>query len=172
MNEEMNRKLTQVGPGTPMGNLLRRYWMPIAGVSEFDARSTKPVRLMGEDLVLYKDPSGQFGLVDRRCAHRRADLAYGMVEKSGLRCNYHGWAYDHTGQCIHQPFEDTCMPERNIKAGICIKAYPVQQKGGLLWAYLGPQPAPLLPDWEAFSWENGFTQIVISEVPCNWFQCQ
>ena len=172
MNEEMNRKFTQVGPGTPMGNLLRRYWMPIAGVSEFDSRSTKPVRLMGEDLVLYKDLSGQFGLVDRRCAHRRADLSYGMVEENGLRCNYHGWAYDHTGQCIHQPFEDACMPERNIKARICIKAYPVQQKGGMLWSYLGPQPAPLLPDWEAFTWENGFAQVVISEVPCNWFQCQ
>jgi 5,5'-dehydrodivanillate O-demethylase oxygenase subunit len=172
LTEEKNRLLTRVGPGTAMGDLLRRYWMPIAGVSEFDARSTKPVRLLGEDLVLYKDLGGTFGLVDRRCAHRRADLAHGMVEARGLRCNYHGWAYDQTGQCIHQPFEDTCLPERNIKARICIKAYPVQAKGGLLWAYLGPEPVPLLPDWEAFSWDNGFTQVVISEVPCNWFQCQ
>nr|WP_145552740.1 aromatic ring-hydroxylating dioxygenase subunit alpha [Variovorax boronicumulans] len=172
LSEEKNRLLTQVGPGTPMGALLRRYWMPIAGVSEFDARSTKPVRLLGEDLVLYKDLSGSFGLVDRRCAHRRADLAYGMVEQHGLRCNYHGWCFNQTGQCVSQPFEDTCFPERNAKERVRIKAYPVQSKGGMLWAYLGPQPAPLLPDWEAFSWPNGFAQVVISEVPCNWFQCQ
>ena len=172
LSEEKNRLLTQVGPGTPMGALLRRYWMPIAGVSEFDARNTKPMRLLGEDLVLYKDLSGAYGLVDRRCAHRRADLAYGMVEQHGLRCNYHGWCFNQTGQCVSQPFEDTCFPERNAKERVRIKAYPVEQKGGMLWAYLGPQPAPLLPDWEAFSWPNGFVQVVISEVPCNWFQCQ
>lgn len=172
LSEEKNRLLTQVGPGTPMGELLRRYWMPIAGVSEFAQRSTKPVRLLGEDLVLYKDLSGAFGLVDRRCAHRRADLAYGMVEQHGLRCNYHGWCFNQTGQCVSQPFEDTCFPERNAKERVRIKAYPVEAKGGMLWAYLGPQPAPLLPDWEAFSWPDGFVQVVISEVPCNWFQCQ
>ncbi|RYH42592.1 MAG: aromatic ring-hydroxylating dioxygenase subunit alpha, partial [Alcaligenaceae bacterium] len=104
LSEEKNRLLTQVGPGTPMGKLLRRYWMPVAGVSEFDNRSTKPLRLMGEDLVLYKDLSGTFGLVDRRCAHRRADLAYGMVEQCGLRCNYHGWRFDENGKCLEQPF--------------------------------------------------------------------
>ncbi|KQP36231.1 aromatic ring-hydroxylating dioxygenase subunit alpha [Pseudorhodoferax sp. Leaf274] len=172
LSEEKNRLLTQVGPGKPMGELLRRYWMPIAGVSEFAQRSTKPMRLLGEDLVLYKDLSGAFGLVDRRCAHRRADLAYGMVEQHGLRCNYHGWCFNQTGQCVSQPFEDTCFPERNTKERVRIKAYPVEQKGGMLWTYMGPQPAPLLPDWEAFSWPDGFAQVVISEVPCNWFQCQ
>jgi 5,5'-dehydrodivanillate O-demethylase len=172
LSEEKNRQLTQVGAGTPMGELLRRYWMPIAGVSEFDAQATKPVRLMGEDLVLYKDLSGHYGLVDRQCAHRRADLAYGMVESNGLRCNYHGWAFDAGGRCVSQPFEDTCFPERNTKDRIRIKAYPVQAKGGMLWTYMGPQPVPELPDWEAFSWPNGFTQVVISELPCNWFQCQ
>jgi len=172
LTEEKNRLLTQVGPGTPMGNLLRRYWMPIAGISEFDSRSTKPMRLMGEDLVLYKDLSGTFGLVDRRCAHRRADLAYGMVEQHGLRCNYHGWCFNQTGKCVEQPFEDTAFPERNVKDKVTIKSYPIETKGGLVWAYMGPQPAPLLPDWEAFSWENGFSQIVVTDVPCNWFQCQ
>ena len=172
LSEEKNRLLTQVGPGTPMGNLLRRYWMPIAGVSEFDSRSTKPVRLMGEELVLYKDLSGTFGLVDRRCAHRRADLAFGMVEQCGLRCNYHGWRFDETGKCMEQPFEDTCFPGRNAKDRVTLKSYPVQVKGGMLWTYMGPQPAPLLPDWEAFSWPQGFAQVVLTEVPCNWFQCQ
>ena len=75
-------------------------------------------------------------------------------------------------ECIAQPFEDTVAPARNTKASIRTQAYPVKCKGGLLWAYLGPLPAPLLPDWEAFSWPNGFVQVVISELPCNWFQCQ
>lgn len=172
LSEEKNKTLTQVGPGTPMGVLLRRYWMPIAGITEFDTRTTKPLRIMGENLVLYKDLSNIFGLVDRNCPHRRADLSYGMVEKCGLRCNYHGWAFNETGKCVEQPFEDTCFPGTNAKDKVSIKSYPVQQKGGILWAYMGPQPAPQLPDWEAFSWDNGFSQIVVSEVPCNWFQCQ
>jgi 5,5'-dehydrodivanillate O-demethylase oxygenase subunit len=172
MTHDQNKLLTQVSSGTPMGELLRRYWMPIAGVSEFDTRTTKPIRLLGEDLVLYRDLSGTFGLVDRRCAHRRADLAHGMVEKCGLRCHYHGWAYDQTGQCTEQPFEDTVFPDRRIEIKVAIKAYPVQLKAGMIWAYLGPQPAPLLPDWEPFSWTNGFVQIVTAEVPCNWFQAQ
>jgi 5,5'-dehydrodivanillate O-demethylase oxygenase subunit len=172
MTEEQNRLLTRVSKGTPMGELLRRYWMPIAGASEFEKLDTKPLRLLGEDLVLYRDLSGNFGLVDRRCAHRRADLSLGMVEKFGLRCHYHGWAYDHSGQCTSQPFEDTTMPEKNLKCAIAIKAYPVQVKAGLVWTYMGPTPAPQLPDWEAFSWNNGFVQVVVTQVPCNWFQCQ
>jgi 5,5'-dehydrodivanillate O-demethylase len=172
LTEEKNRLLTRVGPDAPMGQLLRRYWMPIAGASEFDTLSTKPVRLLGEDLVLYKDLSGAFGLVDRRCPHRRADLALGMVEDEGLRCAYHGWCFGHGGQCLAQPYEDAAHPELRTRERIRVKAYPVQVKAGLLWAYLGPQPAPLLPDWEPFSWDNGFVQVVISEVPCNWFQCQ
>jgi 5,5'-dehydrodivanillate O-demethylase len=172
LTEENNRLLTQVGPGTPMGDLLRRYWMPIAGASEFEQRSTKPVRLLGEDLVLYQDLSGNFGLIDRHCPHRRADLAFGMPEKDGLRCNYHGWAFDATGQCLHQPYEDVAFPERKLKARIRTTAYPVAVKAGLVWAYLGPLPAPLVPDWEPFSRDNGFVQIVLAEVPCNWLQCQ
>ncbi len=173
LTEEQNRKLTRVGPGTPMGELLRHYWMPIAGVSEFDGTlGIKPVRLLGESLVLYKNLLGGYGLVDRQCPHRRADLANGMVEAEGIRCSYHGWCFDASGQCVAQPFEDATAPERNMKARIRTRAYPVQAKGGMLWAYLGPMPAPLLPDWEAFSWPNGFAQVVLSEVPCNWLQCQ
>jgi 5,5'-dehydrodivanillate O-demethylase oxygenase subunit len=172
LSEEKNRQLTQVGPGTPMGELLRRYWMPIAGASEFDKSATKAIRLLGEDLVLYKDKSGTFGLVDKQCPHRRADLTFGMVEACGLRCNYHGWQFDETGACVSQPFEDIANPQFRMREKIRIKAYPVQLLGGLVWAYLGPQPAPLLPDWEPFSWPNGFAQIVVSEIPCNWFQCQ
>ncbi|HUZ72978.1 MAG TPA: aromatic ring-hydroxylating dioxygenase subunit alpha [Stellaceae bacterium] len=165
-------ELTKTGAGTPMGALLRRYWWPIAGASELDAAAIKPVRLLGEDLVLYKDLGGRYGLIDRQCRHRRADLTYGYVEDCGLRCNYHGWLYDATGRCIEQPYEDTAHPDARLKDECRIKAYPVAALGGLLWAYLGPQPAPLVPNWEFFTWPNGFRQIVTAELPCNWFQCQ
>jgi 5,5'-dehydrodivanillate O-demethylase oxygenase subunit len=172
LSAEKNKVLTQAGAGTPMGQLLRAYWHPVAGASEFDHSPTKAIRIFGENLVLYKDKTGNYGLVDRHCPHRQADLAYGIVEDCGLRCNYHGWLFDRGGACVEQPFEDLAHPERRMKEKIQIKAYPVQEKAGMLWAYLGDGPAPLLPDWEPFSWPNGFCQIVISEVPCNWFQCQ
>jgi 5,5'-dehydrodivanillate O-demethylase len=167
-----NRLLTEVGPGTPMGNLLRRYWMPIAGASEFESESIKPIRLMGEDLTLYKDSSGTFGLVDRHCPHRSADMSYGIVEDCGLRCSYHGWRFDQDGRCMDQPYEDLAQPEARFRDKVSIKAYPVQEWAGLIWAYLGPQPAPLVPNWEPFTWKNGFVQIVFADVPCNWLQCQ
>jgi 5,5'-dehydrodivanillate O-demethylase len=170
LSAEKNRLLTQVGPGTPMGDYLRRYWMPIAGASEFDTLAIKPVRLLGEDLVLYKDLGGRFGLLDRHCPHRRADLAYGFVEDTGIRCNYHGWRMDEAGRVVEQPYDDIVNPRAR---GRCTtRAYPVKEAAGLLWAYLGPQPAPELPIWEPFTWENGFREVVFSDIPCNWFQCQ
>ena len=172
LSVSQNEMLTKVGAGTPMGALLRRYWMPIAAVTELDDTPTKPVRLMGEDLVLYRDKRGTYGLLDRHCAHRRADLTYGLVEECGLRCNYHGWHYDERGTCLGQPFEETTHPEARYKDRITIKAYPVEAKAGLLWAYLGPAPAPLVPTWEPFTWANGFVQIVFAEIPCNWLQAQ
>lgn len=172
LTAEKNRVLTRVGAGTPMGELLRRYWQPIGAASELEKNPVKAVRLMGEDLVLYRDLSGTYGLIDRRCRHRSADLSYGYVEKCGLRCHYHGWTYDERGRCIDQPFERRFDPKERLKGRIRTTAYPVQVKAGLLWAYLGPQPAPLLPDWELFSLKNGFAQIVFAEVPCNWLQCQ
>jgi len=172
LDQAKNQLLTEVGAGTPMGGLLRRYWMPIAAVTEFDDKSIKPVRVLGEDLTLYKDLSGTYGLVDRQCAHRRADLAYGFVEQCGLRCNYHGWLYDEAGRCTEQPYEDVAAPQAKFKDKIRITAYPVEVKAGLVWAYLGPEPRPLVPDWEPFHWKNGFVEIVFAEVPCNWLQCQ
>lgn len=172
LSEDKNRQLTQVGPGTPMGEVLRRHWHPIAGIDELERNAVKPVRLMGEDLVLFKDLSGQFGLVDRQCAHRRADLSYGFVEDNGIRCNYHGWQYDADGQCVAQPYEDQVDPQARRKCKVKLKAYKVQPLAGLLWAYMGPLPAPELPDWAPFHWPNGFVQAVFSEVPCNWLQTQ
>ena len=115
---------------------------------------------------------GSYGLLERHCPHRSADLSYGIVEQCGLRCNYHGWMFDETGACREQPFEDTDAPEIRFRDQIRIRAYRVEAKAGLLWAYLGPEPAPLVPNWEPFCWDNGFVQIVFSTVPCNWFQCQ
>ncbi len=154
-----------------MSALLRRYWHPIAGASEFDDKAIKPIRLFGEDLVLFKTLSGAYGLVQRRCAHRGADLSFGFAEEAGIRCVYHGWQYDAAGLCTDRPFEATAN-RAGSTAPLRITAYPVREKGGMLWAYMGPAPAPELPDWETFSWPNCFAQVVIAEVPCNWLQCQ
>lgn len=172
LSPEKNQLLTQVGPGSPMGDYLRRYWHPIAGVSEFDDKNVRPIRLFGEDLVLYKDLSGNFGLVQRKCPHRSADLAFGIVEECGIRCAYHGWAFAADGQCTHQPYEEIVDVEGRLRKKTKIAAYEVRAKAGMLWAYMGPLPAPQLPDWEAFSYEHGFAQVVMAEIPCNWFQCQ
>ena len=154
-----------------MGELLRRYWQPIAGEAELDAAPSKQVRILGEDLVVYRDRSGVLGLVDRHCPHRRADMSYGFVEDRGLRCNYHGWLFDETGRCLHQPFEERAHPHARFKEKIAIKAYPVRALAGIVWAYMGPAPVPLLPDWERYH-HQGYKQVVLSSVPCNWFQCQ
>jgi 5,5'-dehydrodivanillate O-demethylase len=172
LSADKNQQLTRVGPGTPMGEVLRRHWHPIAGIDELDRNPVKAVRLMGEDLVLYKDLSGGYGLVDRQCAHRRADLSYGYVEAHGIRCHYHGWQFNASGQCVEQPFEEQVDPQARQKCKISIKAYQVRPLAGLLWAYMGPLPAPELPDWEPFHWPHGFVQAVFSDIPCNWLQTQ
>ena len=172
LSAEKNKLLTEIEPGQPMGDLLRRYWQPIAGESEFDGKSIKPVRFFGEDLVLYKDLSSNFGLVDKHCAHRRADLSYGWVEKCGIRCSYHGWLFDESGRCTEQPYDDIANPGTRLKERCAIKAYPVRAVAGMLWAYMGPDPAPELPVWEPFTWKNGFVEVVGVDIPCNWLQCQ
>src|SRR5262247_1964728 len=130
LSEEQNRVLTEVGPGTPMGQLLRNYWMPIAAVAELDDRPTKPVRLLSEDLVLSKDGRGHYGLIEMRCPHRGADLSYGMVEEGGLRCNYHGWLFDEGGRGRAQPFEDHVNPGACFKDRVRITSYPVHANAG------------------------------------------
>lgn len=170
LSVEDNLRMTQVGKGTPMGELLRRYWHPIAAATEFEDKSTKQVRLMGEDLVLYKDRSGTYGLLALHCPHRRADLSYGFVEECGLRCSYHGWAFDEAGNCLSAPFEDSSSGTTRFRQQIHQPAYPVEEKAGLLFAYMGPDPAPLCPTWESFTWPNGFAQIVLAPLDCNWLQ--
>jgi len=166
-----HKRLTPVGKGTPMGELMRRYWHPVAAVAELEDRSTKALRILGEDLVLYKDRSGTYGLIDRLCPHRRVDLSYGIPEEHGLRCMYHGWMMDETGQCIEQPFEETVHPDGRFKEKVKVAGYPVQMKSGLLFAYLGPQPTPFLPQWGPLNMENGVFDIAFTDLPCNWLQC-
>ncbi len=172
LTAEKNRLLTEVGPGKPMGDLLRRYWHPIAGVGEFETKSIKPMRLFGEDLVLFRTLKGDYGLVSRKCVHRGSDLTFGIVEEDGIRCGYHGWQYDKAGVCVFRPFEAAVNPQARLPSSVKLAAYQVQAKAGMLWAYMGPQPAPLLPDWETFNWPNCHAQAVMAEIPCNWLQCQ
>jgi 5,5'-dehydrodivanillate O-demethylase len=167
LTPEENEQLTRVGPGTPMGNLLRRYWQPIAAVSEMKDRWTKRVRLLGEDLVLFKDRTGRFGLIAEFCPHRRASLAYGIPQQDGIRCPYHGWKFDAFGRCVEQPNE----PEGStFKEKIKTPGYPVQELGGLLWAYLGPLPAPLIPRYDGFVAEGAIRMVGSAVINCNWLQ--
>jgi 5,5'-dehydrodivanillate O-demethylase len=172
LTKEQNDRFTQVGPGTPCGELMRRYWHPVAALSQMNDRYVMAVRLLGEDLVLYKDRAGTIGLVDPLCPHRRMNLAYGIPEDPGIRCPYHGWRFDETGQCIEQPYEETEDPEAHYKDKINIKAYPTQIAAGVIFAYLGPQPAPLLPRWDIYFQGGMMRHLAMAVLPCNWLQCQ
>lgn len=167
LTREANERLTRVGPGTPMGNLLRRYWHPIRTLAELDQEPVLQVRLLGENLALYRSPTGDLGLVSERCPHRGASMAYGIPEQGGLRCPYHGWKFDGRGACLEMPAEP---PESTFKHRVRIPAYPVQELGGLIWAYLGPEPVPLLPRWDILVRDDLKRAIGISHLPCNWLQ--
>lgn len=172
LTAEQNRRFTEVGPGTPMGELLRRYWHPIAAVDQFEGTTKRPVTIMGEELVLYRLPDGTFGLVERHCPHRRADFANGYVESGGIRCSYHGWKFDPSGQCVEQPYEEQASDGTKFRERVCAVSYQVEARYGLVWAYLGPGEPPLIPAWEPFVTPNCYAQIMFHEVGCNWFQCQ
>ena len=172
LTAEQNDRLTRVGPGTPTGELMRRYWHPIAAVAMMNDRSTKPIRLLGEDLILYKSNQGVFGLVDNYCPHRRMGMVYGIPTDDGIRCAYHGWMFDETGRCLEQPYEETEAPDNRFKDKVRIKAYPLHVKAGLVFAYLGPAPVPLLPNWDVFALDNVVRDIGYTELPSNWLQCQ
>src|SRR5215469_15607373 len=149
LSHEQNDHITRTAAGTPAGDLLRRYWQPAALVDELSGnRPIKPVRLLGEDLVIFKDAQGRYGLVGRSCPHRGTDLAYGRLEHGGLRCSFHGWLFDVTGQCLETPAE----PEGSrMCANIRQKAYPVVEKSGILFAYLGSGEPPAFPHLDCFS---------------------
>ncbi len=153
-----------MGAGTPVGNLLRRYWHPIAATVDLDTDPVRPVRILGEDLILYRDEAGKLGLVAERCAHRGISLAYGIPQENGLRCAYHGWTYNAQGNVVDMPFEPACLPLK-------ITAYPVEELGGLVWTYMGPNPVPLLPRWDMLVRTDFDKEIRITPLTCNWLQC-
>ena len=165
-----NEQLTQVGRGTPMGELWRRYWHPIAASAELIERPTKAVRILGEDLVLFRDKQGRPGLIGPQCAHRRMSMMLGIPDKEGLRCAYHGWLFGRDGNCLEQPYECAEDPQSTFRERVQMPSYPVQELGGLIFAYLGPEPAPLLPRWELYVREGVLRDIGAAIVPCNWLQ--
>ena len=167
MTPEENQLLTQVGPGTPGGELLRRYWHPIMGSSAVKRKKAVLVRLMGEDLVLFRDAGGKLGLLEPQCAHRRVDLSTGYVDDKGLKCAYHGWTYDTTGQCVEQPGEPAGS---KLKDRVKIRSYLAEELGGLIFAYMGPLPAPLLPRWDFLVDEGLLRQAGYVIAPFNWLQ--
>ena len=169
--QEVNERLTRVGPGTPMGQLLRRYWQPVGTAVELEQEPVQKVRLFGENLTLYRSERGEYGLVGERCPHRCMSMEFAIPDERGLRCAYHGWLFDAKGRCLEQPFEDRTLAENRYKDKVSIKAYPVEELGGLIFAYLGPEPAPLVPRWDVLVREDLDRIIEIHLLPCNWLQC-
>jgi 5,5'-dehydrodivanillate O-demethylase len=168
LTSDENDFLTQVGPGTPGGEMLRRYWHPVATAQDVtDAQPTKFVRVLGEDLVLFKDKSGRIGLIGDKCPHRNVSLVYGRVEERGISCAYHGWLMDCEGNIIETPPERNDAIMRNVKA----TAYPVQTFIGLLWAYMGPLPAPVIPHYDIWVRKDGRRKVTVRpRLDCNWLQ--
>jgi 5,5'-dehydrodivanillate O-demethylase len=167
VRRERARRLTSVGAGTPMGAYMRCFWHPVAASVELDAWPTKKVRLLGEDLALFRGDDGTLGLVRDRCPHRGAALSCGMTDGKEIRCAYHGWAFDTTGQCTDTPAEP---PGSKLKERIKIDGYPVRELGGMVFAYLGKLPAPLLPNFEHLVREGLDRHVNITHFPCNWLQ--
>lgn len=169
LTPEENEMLTRVGPGTPAGELLRRYWHPVAIAAELpEDNPVKFVRILCEDLVLFQTKKGELGLLHDRCSHRGASLSYGRVEERGIACPYHGWLYDIQGNCLETPAEPA---ESNFCRTVKHKAYPVQKLAGLYWAYLGPQPAPAIPKYDVWARTDGWHWLrVLPQLDCNWLQ--
>src|SRR5829696_3564729 len=142
LTPEENELLTRIGPGTPAGELFRRYWLPVGYPCELTGEQpTKFVRILGEDLVLFKDKAGNVGLIQDHCAHRGASMVYGRVEERGIACAYHGWLYDTKGDCLETPAEPV---DSKLYLTVKLRAYPVAAHLGLYWVYFGPTPAPSL----------------------------
>jgi 5,5'-dehydrodivanillate O-demethylase len=166
LTREQNEILTRVGPGRPMGELLRRYWYPVAFTRQLEEFPVRRTRLLGEDLVVFKTGDGRYGVMPETCPHRSASLAYGVVEAEGLRCGYHGWLFGVDGTCLDQPAE---LDKTTFKDRVRTDAGKAQELGGLVWAYLGPDPAPELPRFDVYVMD-GVRDIGWAELPCNWLQ--
>jgi len=168
---EENDLITHVGPGTPMGDVLRRYWMPALLSRELPGPDSPPVRvkLLGEDLVAFRDTNGNVGLLEEFCPHRLASLFLGRNEESGLRCVYHGWKFDTAGQCVDMPSEPA---ESNFKSRIRITSYPVVEQAGVVWTYMGPRERqPELPDMEWMRAPDTHSFVSVTHEYANFVQC-
>ncbi len=167
MNKEMAEVLVRVGPDAPMGKLMRRYWIPIVSSAEIPEPDSPQVRvkILGEKLLAFRDSQGRPGLIDEFCAHRGASLFFGRNEECGIRCSYHGWKFDLTGQCVELPSVPALAPKMSIKA------YPCIERGGLVWAYMGPkdkQPAPPEVEWCGLPESHRYVSKRLQE--CSWLQ--
>ncbi|MGA3159363.1 MAG: Rieske 2Fe-2S domain-containing protein [Steroidobacteraceae bacterium] len=167
MTPAEQQRLTAVGPGTAMGELYRRYWLPVLASVELPAGSTRAVRVLGEDLVAYRTTGNELGLVAERCPHRGTSLRLGIVDGEGIRCPYHGWKFDRAGQCLAMPAEADSV---RLTPHVRTTAYGISELGGLIFAYLGPVPAPLLPRYDLYVWDNVLRDIGRALLPCNWLQ--
>ena len=168
LKKEENELLTQTGPETAAGDLMRRYWQPVALADDLPEDGAPiPIKLLSEDLVLYRDGKGQVGLLGRWCSHRAMDLAQGYNEDEGLRCPLHGWIYDHHGNCLDQPMEP---PGQKFNHEIHHRAYPCAERSGLIFAYLGPGEPPLMPEYEFLSVEPAFRMSTKYRQDCNYLQ--
>ncbi len=170
LSREDNEILVRVGPGTPMGNLWRRFWLPIMLASEVGGPDSEPVKVnaLGEAFVAFRDTSGKLGLLDAYCTHRRAHLFWGRNEQNGLRCVYHGWKFDVNGNCVDVP---NCPEGEKFKNNVGTRAYPVMERGGMIWAYFGPkelQPEP--PATEIFDVPDSHRFIRKMVMRGNWMQ--
>jgi phthalate 4,5-dioxygenase len=170
LTREQNELLTHTGPGTPMGQVLRRYWVPVLLADELPEPDGRPVRvpLLGERLVAFRDTAGQVGLLEEGCPHRCASLALSRNEEGGLRCIYHGWKFGADGRCLDMPTEpaDSTFPER-VRA----VAYPTREAAGIVWAYLGPpEHQPPFPDYEWFGLPADRCRVWKLLHECNYLQ--
>jgi phenylpropionate dioxygenase-like ring-hydroxylating dioxygenase large terminal subunit len=177
MKADLNERITRISAGTPCGQLMRHYWQPVALLAEFDPvlapsmaeRPLKAVRLLGQDLVLFRNTQGQFGLIDRPCPHRGADLAFARHEGDGLRCPFHGWKFDVSGQCVDTPAEPIGS---RLCSRIRQRSYPVIERSGVLMAWLGPEgiEPPPLPAMDCFAAPDSHTFAFKGLWSCNWLQ--
>lgn len=168
ISAERNDLMTRITAGKPAGELLRRYWQPVAVSEELTTpRPIRPVELLGEQFVLFRDEAGQLAFMDRDCPHRGADLAYGRLENGGLRCPFHGWLFDASGQCIETPAE----PEGSkLCTRIKQNSYPVVEKSGIIFAYIGPGKPPAFPEFDCFVAPQSHVFAFKGKLECNWLQ--
>jgi len=168
MSVEQNDLMTKTGPGAPAGALLRRYWQPAALLEELpDDRPIKAIRLLGQNVVLFRDEAGALGLIDRDCPHRGADLAFGRIEDGGLRCLFHGWLFNTAGDCIETPAEPagSTLCER-----VRQRSYPVCERNGIIFAYLGDGEPPAFPALDCFVAPDTHVFAFKGYLNCNWLQ--